>query len=178
MNDAVTMGVPERVSYMGEDRLHHLDGERADFLNDRIEGPPLHVFHDEIQDALALLHGIDGDDVRMAERGGGARLALEPLHHPLSHVEQGGRQHLDRHLAVEGEVVGQVDRGHPAAPQLCENLVFAQRGLPQGVQQRVPLVARSAGRGRHGSGASHRDGDAGAAPRAERDPRPDTGTAP
>ena len=129
MDDAVPMGVAERIAGMGEDRLYHGDVQRADVTNDRIEGPSLHVLHDEIQDVLAFLDGIDRNDVGMAQGGGGARLPLEPLDHALPHEQEGGRQHLDRHLAVEGEVVREVYRGHPAAPQLGEDFVFAQRRL-------------------------------------------------
>ena len=32
-----------------------------------------------------------------------------------------GPEHLDRHLAAVPEVVGQVDRGHPAAAELAED---------------------------------------------------------
>src|SRR3989449_5388863 len=49
----------------------------------RIEGPSLHVLHHEVQDALALLDRVDWYDVRVAQRGRGAGLALEPLHHSL-----------------------------------------------------------------------------------------------
>jgi hypothetical protein len=55
----------------------------------------------------------------------GARLALEPLHHAFPHEQQGGRQHFDRHLAVEGKVMGQVHGRHAAAPQLGEDLVVS-----------------------------------------------------
>src|SRR2546425_7150569 len=44
--------------------------------------------------SLAFLDGVDGNDVRVTQRGGGARLALEPLGHSLPHEEQGGLQHL------------------------------------------------------------------------------------
>src|SRR5256712_10149630 len=135
VDDAMTMGVAERVAHLGDNRLHHGDGKRADVANNRIERPSLHVLHDEIQDALAFLDGIDGNDVRVAQRGGGARLALEPLGHSLSHEEQGGLEHLDRHLAVKGKVMGQVHRRHPAVPNLGEDLVGAQGGLAQGIEQ-------------------------------------------
>ena len=87
VNDAVAVGVPERVTNLGQDGLHHRDRQRADLVDDRVESPPLDVLHDEVQDLLALLDGVNGDDVRMTQRCGRARLALEPLDHPLAHQQ-------------------------------------------------------------------------------------------
>jgi len=129
VDDAVAMRVAERVAHLGEDRLRHRDRQRADVADHRVERAPAHVLHHEVQHVIAFFDRVDRNDVRVAQRGGGARLALEPLHHPLAHEQQGGRQHLDRHFAVEREVVAQVDRRHPAVPQLGEHLVFAECGL-------------------------------------------------
>src|SRR2546422_6895204 len=137
----------------------------------RIEGPSLHVLHHEVQDALALLDRVDWYDVRVAQRSRGAGLALEPLHHSLPHLEQRRRQYLDGDFPVEGHVVCQVHGGHPAPPQLGENFVLAQRGLTEGVQQRLaPGVVRWRRGCRDGWRVRPCDGDAGPAPRAEVSP--------
>ena len=41
------------------------------------ERPPLDVLHREERDAVGFLDGMDGDDVRVVERGDGLRFALE-----------------------------------------------------------------------------------------------------
>jgi hypothetical protein len=177
MDDAVTMRVRECVAHVGENRLHHRDRQRADLAKDGVERPSLHVLHDEVQDAVAFLDRVDGNDVRMTQRGRRPRLAFEPLHHAFSHEEQGRRQHLDRHFAIEREVVRQIHRGHPAAPQLAADLVFAQCGPAQRIKQSIPRrLGRSDGHGGHG--VARRDRDARAAARAEGSAHPKARTAP
>ena len=46
-----------------------------------------------------------------------------------------GRHHLDRDLAVQRDLVGQVDRGHAALPDLLDDLVLAQRRLTEDLEQ-------------------------------------------
>jgi len=49
---------------------------------------------------------------------------LKALHHALPHEQQCGREHLDGDLAVERDVVGEVDRRHPPTPNLDQDLVL------------------------------------------------------
>ena len=140
VNDPVPVGIPERVGHMRQDGLHHHDGEWADVMDNRIERSSWNVFHDEVQDLLVFLHRVDGNDVRVTERGGGPCLALESLDHPFAHEQQRRRQYLDRHLAVQREVVGQVHGGHPAMTQFGEDLVRAERRLTEGVELGVVLA--------------------------------------
>ncbi len=89
------------------------------------------MLHDEVQDFVALVDGVDRDDVRVAERRGGSRFAFEALDHPLSHREQRRREHLDRHLAIQCQIVGEVDGGHAATSDFDQDLVLAERRAPQ-----------------------------------------------
>ena len=114
MNDAVPMRVPEGVTHLRENGLHQRDRQASDVVNDGIERASLHVLHHEVHDVFALLDRKNGNDMRMAERGRRPRFALEPLHHTLAHQEQGRRKHFDRDFAVEGDIMGQIDRGHAA----------------------------------------------------------------
>ena len=52
----------------------------------------------------------------MVERGGQPRLGQEPLAEALV-VGQLRREQLQRHVAVEREIVGAVDDAHPAAAE-------------------------------------------------------------
>ena len=80
---------------------------------------------------MGFLHRVDRDDMRVAERGRRPRFALEALDHAGAHLKQGRREHLDRHLAIQREVMGEVDGGHAAAPQHTEDFVFAERGAAE-----------------------------------------------
>ena len=71
----------------------------------------------------------------MAEPGRDADLAQEPL--GAEHRAELGVEHLDRHLAVVPDVVGQVDRGHPAAAELAlERIAAGQLGSQGGLEVR------------------------------------------
>ena len=69
----------------------------------------------------------------MLQPGGDADLALEPLG-----AERGGElgmEHLERDRAVVAEVLGEVHRGHAAAPQLAlEPVSVAEGGLERGAE--------------------------------------------
>ena len=75
---------------------------------------------------LGLPHRVDRHDVRVVQVGDGDRLVPEALDHPVAQ-QQARRHHLDRHLSVERDLVGQEDRGHAAASQLAADLELAQR---------------------------------------------------
>ena len=60
----------------------------------------------------------------MIELGGDADLAGEPV--GPEHRSQLGPEHLDRDLAVMPQIVGEIDRGHPAVAQLALDPVAAR----------------------------------------------------
>ena len=72
------------------------------------------VAHREEENAVLLSGLVDGDDVRMVERGRDPRLAQEALAEALVLGEL-GRDHLERDLAPEPCLLGTVDRTHPPA---------------------------------------------------------------
>src|SRR5438105_768600 len=74
------------------------------------------LFQQEAKTAALALDPVDGDDVGVVEPGGGLRLLLKAPHHLLV-LRDVGRQHFDRHLALEREVVRQEHRAHPTLPQ-------------------------------------------------------------
>ena len=80
---------------------------------------------------LDLVDRVDGADVRMVERGGGPRLALEArlgiaVARPL------GREKLERHGAPELQVLGAVDDAHAAGPELLDDLVVQDGAADHG----------------------------------------------
>ena len=92
---------------------------------------------------MALADGVDRHDVRMAQLGGGLRLAGEPLADVLLEGQLGG-QHLDRHPALEPLVPGAVDHAHPAPAD------FALDGIRVTQRRGEPGRQRLVGRGGHG----------------------------
>ena len=90
--------------------------------------------------ALVLADVVDGADVGVVERGGGARLAAEAR-------QRGGvaghlfGQELERDLAAEPGVDGAVDDAHAAAAELVEDSIVGDRAADQGALKRAETSA-------------------------------------
>jgi hypothetical protein len=70
--------------------------------------------HRDVQDALGLVRVVDRNDVRMVDRRRELRFAEEPIVAPLA-LGEVGREDLERHLASQPDVFGQVDDAHAAS---------------------------------------------------------------
>src|SRR5712691_5444416 len=90
---------------------------RANALPQRL---PLDVLHSDIDLAGVLADFVNGADMRMIERGGGARLLLEALENALVLGSLVGKK-FQRHRAAESGVLGAVYHAHAAAAQLIED---------------------------------------------------------
>ena len=75
-----------------------------------------------------LLDAVDRHDVRMRQARGRPRLSDETRAHPVVAREL-RRQKLDRHRALEGDVVGEEDDAHAAAAELTLDRVAAGDGV-------------------------------------------------
>ena len=85
------------------------------------------VGHDIEEEPVGLAGVVQRQDVGVVERGGDPDLAGEAV--GAEQRAELGPEHLDRHLAVVPEVVGQVDRRHAAPAELALDGVAAlQRG--------------------------------------------------
>ena len=73
---------------------------------------------------------------RMSQSGGGTRLLAEALAH-LRGAGLLGRKDLDRDVAVERELVCEVDRTHPAAAEQPFDAILEADRLLERVAQRV-----------------------------------------
>ena len=120
----------------GERAEHRLDhGERLRrrhrrFLADQVaQGQAGDVLHHQEERAVVVAGVEDGHHVVVGQPGGRTCLALEPAYElvvvgePLVH-------HLDRHRAVQPQVDGLVDGGHPAAGDLRAHAVPAVEDAP------------------------------------------------
>ena len=91
--------------------------ERAAFAQELREVGPLDVAHGEEEGAVLVSRLEDRDDVRVVEGGGDPRLAEEALAEAAVLGEL-GRDHLERDLAPERQLLGAVNRTHaPAADE-------------------------------------------------------------
>ena len=77
---------------------------------------------DHVGGLAVLAYVIDGQDVRVIERGGRKGLLLESTK-PIGVGGKGRRQHLDGDLVAEPAVGGPIDPAHSASAQLAENSV-------------------------------------------------------
>ena len=84
----------------------------------------VHSLEDEVGRAVQPLEAVDRGDVRMAERGEDARLALEAPQAPRVAAKRVG-QALDRDLAAQAGVERAVDAPHAARAQQIEDLIAA-----------------------------------------------------
>jgi hypothetical protein len=80
--------------------------------------------HHHVRPAAVLADVQDRDDVVVVELGGGAGLAQEPLAVDSAGGER-RLERLDRDLAAEPRVLGEVHRAHPALAELAEHEVLA-----------------------------------------------------
>ena len=86
--------------------------------------------HREEVDAVGLVHGMERDDVGVAQPGDGLRFALE-TRQALSVLGEVGGQYLERHLAVEPGVARTVHLAHATLAEQPDDLVVRERGLVQ-----------------------------------------------
>ena len=103
----------ERSRDLGDDRRGARRIERAFARDELAQVLAVHVAHRQIQGALVLAGLVDRDDVRVVERGGDPRLALEASAETWV-LGQLGRDELERDVAVELLLVGEVDDAHAA----------------------------------------------------------------
>ena len=99
--------------------------EPAQLGDHRGQGLAVDELHGVVVHAALAADGVDRDDVRVVQAGGGLGLDLEPLE--LPGVERRGeRQDLQRHAAAERDLLGLVDDPHAAAADLAEDAEVAQ----------------------------------------------------
>ena len=81
----------------------------------------------DVRDIALAADVVERQDVGMAERRHGARLALEALA-ALGALAEVRRQHLDRHVATEPGVARAVDLAHPSRTERGRDLVGPEAG--------------------------------------------------
>ena len=131
MDDAGVMRGSERVGDLPGDRDRVVEREPA--VREPIgQRRTFDELEDERFDALVALDAIERGDVGVIERREHLGLALEASQ-PIAIVGQGGRQHLDRHVAAEPLVVRAVHFTHAADAKQSVHAVGAD--VPDGGQR-------------------------------------------
>jgi hypothetical protein len=91
-------------------------------MHDLSKGQAVDQLHGEEYMAVVLALVVDSHDVRVAQLGCGAGLATEPLDEGLI-LGKVGAHDLERDLAIEALVQGDVDRRHPAVGQVRQHAI-------------------------------------------------------
>ena len=126
VDDALAVGVVEGAGHLA--RNPHRIGDRQLLLAGQpvAKRLPLDVRHDVVEEAVGRPAVVQRQDVRVLQVGRGRNLGDEPL--GADDGGQLGAQHLDGHLALVLEVLGQVHRGHAAGPELALDAVAVGKG--------------------------------------------------
>src|SRR5215211_7336310 len=103
-------------------------GSTLDRKSTRLNSSHTEIYTLSLHDALPIL---DGDDVRVREAGGGARLPQEAVAEPDLRREL-RREHLERDGTVQPQVAREVHGAHPAAPELALDGVAVPEGPAEG----------------------------------------------
>ena len=90
--------------------------ERRPPPNELVQRLARNVLHGDVRPAILISDIVDGDDVRVAQPAGGARLAGEPFARVL--VFEISPKHLDGDEPVDRRVEGEVQQ-HPSRPGRC-----------------------------------------------------------
>ena len=127
MRDPVGLGVGEPGEHAFERPEDLREREVADEPPQR---PAAHVLHRDVRHAAVLEEVEERDDVGVVEPGREPRLA----HEALGERRVGGPEleALERDLAVERRLPGEIHDGHPAACEHSHDLV-APDSLPHGI---------------------------------------------
>jgi hypothetical protein len=121
VHDALRVRRVERIGHV-EPELEDLARRETIGRDPAAERLALEALHHDERAALVLADVVDRADVRVVERRGRLRLALEALASGLV-LEVRFRQELHRHRAVKARVLGLVDDAHPAGAQPLDDAV-------------------------------------------------------
>ena len=117
VHDTVLVREVEAVADLPDQVGDLLEGEDALLGDHMLEGLALDVLHRDVGSGALLPDVVDGHDVGMGEGAGRPELALEAGLEVLDLLRRDARielDHLDRELATDDRVLGQVDDAHGA----------------------------------------------------------------
>src|SRR5229473_2724186 len=148
MDDAAPVGVLEGGGNGGAQCANLVVGQWRGALNAVLQVAAIDQFHDDERRTRfgVLAHVEDGEDVRVAEAGGGARLTPKPLEEFRVFGKLRVKQ-LDGDGSVEQRVFGLPDRAHATAGNLANQPIAAAKHAPGALDaQSEPTSSGSASR--------------------------------
>jgi hypothetical protein len=114
----------QRIGHVVEDPHRLAYGQLALLAQPVAQRRPRHVWHHVVEEARRLPGVVHGEDVGVLQVGGDGDLAQEPL----GRRRQLRAHHLERHLAVVLQVLGEIHGGHPARAELpLDRVAVGQR---------------------------------------------------
>ena len=123
MDDAAAMGGVERLGQLVRDVDHLAHGQQR-AARGGVQRLALDVLHHDEDAAVGVADLVDLADEGMIERGGGERLAPQPLARDGVRLGR-GRQQLDGDAALEARVLGEKHLAHAAGAERREDAVAA-----------------------------------------------------
>ena len=129
VHDAVLVRVRERVRDLPGEPQGLVDGERLLAPEQRAQRVPLHVRHHAVDVAGRLPRVVEGEDVRVLQRGRDADLAQEAVGGESG--DQIRMEDLDRDVALVAEVAREVDDRRRAPAQLPLEAIAVLEGAAQ-----------------------------------------------
>jgi hypothetical protein len=115
----------ERLRRLSTDRERLLGRELALAGDQRLQVLAFDVAHRQVELALLLACLVDGQDVRVAERGGELRLPQKTLAEVLVRCQL-GRDQFERHRPVEPELASPVEHADPTDAHDALDLVAGE----------------------------------------------------
>ena len=126
MEDTGAMGLVEGIGNLAADAQRLIEGKRApgplEACGERLA---IEVLHHEVIDVAVAADVVHHADVRMGERGYGARLTLE-AQASFGICGEILRQHFDGDRPIEPRVAGLVDLAHAAGAERRLKLIRAE----------------------------------------------------
>jgi hypothetical protein len=129
VDQAVGVGLAEGEQHRFEDVERGARGEGPLLAHHLTQGQARNVLHDEEHDVTVATLVVHGDDVGVRQGCRRARLAVEAGDEALV-VDEVLTHDLQRHLATEALVEGQVDGGHSAVGESTEHSIAPVEGAP------------------------------------------------
>ena len=141
VDDAVSMGVVERTRHFGGDAHRVTDRELLLAIQSVAKAFAIDEWHDIIQEVVRLPRVMQRQDVRVLQVRRGLDLGEKAV--GADDGRELGPQHLDGHLPIVLEVLGEVDGGHAARAQLALDPVAVgqRRDEPRGPTHGHPASA-------------------------------------
>ena len=124
------VGVGQRAGHGSGDTERHVHRQRPLAGQPVAQALAARVRHDEVEQAVAFAGVVQRQDLGMGQAGGDPDLAEKPLR-LVPAGRRVGPQHLDGHLPGVLHVLGQIDRGRAAPPDLLLDEVAVTQGSAQ-----------------------------------------------